>query len=269
MSTVKPARDLRNNTELAVGNDCRSSPRETMIFFRKPSPATVRAFLERQSLADFSYRALGCTRGTAPAGWYRAPLGVGGKAFSDACQALSAWTMFDLGWVEAHPAAAEIAAGTNVAVLIQRRAGVWWLNGARIVYVHDSTIDDRQFGFAYGTLADHAECGEERFWIVRDRDEQVWFELTAMSRPTKWFVRAGLPLVRRLQRRFAADVQAPWPTCGGRSIVTAAVLRVPIRCRERVIPATIKRLGRSRLEAQGMIKRQAPHHQAAVGNQTP
>ncbi len=196
-----------------------------MIFFLKPSPATVRAFLERQKSVEFSYRELGCTRGIAPAGWYcdryRALLGVGAKAFSDACRALSAWTMFDLGWVEAHPDAADIATGTNVAVLI-RAAGVWWLNGARIVYVHDSTIDDRQFGFAYGTLSDHAECGEERFWIVRDRDDQVWFELTGhvaaeqvvRTRGVAAGAQATAPLCRRCAARHA--------TCGGRLMVTVA-----------------------------------------------
>lgn len=181
-----------------------------MISFRKPSPDVIRRFLERQVSAEFTYREVGCTRGATPAGWYgdryRAHLGSGAAAFATARQALSAWAMFDLGWVEAHPDKTGIAPGTNVAVLI-RACGVWWLNGARIVYVHDPSADDRQFGFAYGTLPDHAECGEERFWIIRDRDDQVWFELTAMSRPTRWFVRAGLPLVRKLQRRFAADAQ--------------------------------------------------------------
>ena len=181
-----------------------------MIRLRKPSPEVIERFLSRQISAEYSYRELNCTRGAAPDGWccdrYRVLLGHGEETFTRARAALSSWAMFRLGWVEAHPGRREIAPGVNVAVLI-RACGLWWLNAAHIVYVHDEQNDDRQFGFAYGTLADHAECGEERFSIVRDSEDRVWFELTAMSRPTKWYVRAGLPLVRLLQRRFSADAQ--------------------------------------------------------------
>jgi uncharacterized protein (UPF0548 family) len=181
-----------------------------MLTLRKPTQDDVSRFLARQAVADFSYRELECTRGTAPAAWYcdryRAHLGNSVETFARAREAVLAWSMFRLGWVEAHPATSDVTPGANVAVLV-RACGAWWLNGARIVYVHDSPTDDRQFGFAYGTLQDHAECGEERFWVVRDHEDELWFELTAMSHPAKWFVRAGLPLVRRLQRRFAADAQ--------------------------------------------------------------
>ena len=40
---------------------------DAMISLRKPSPEVIRAFLERQSSAEFSYCELGCTRGAAPA----------------------------------------------------------------------------------------------------------------------------------------------------------------------------------------------------------
>jgi len=114
--------------------------------------------------------------------------------------------MFRLGWVEPYPAASTIAIGAPVGVLI-RAYGMWWLNAARIVYVHDNKTSDRQFGFANGTLAEHPERGEERFWIRWDSDDRVWYEVVAASVPAQWYGWAGLPIVRRLQRRFAADSQ--------------------------------------------------------------
>ena len=60
------------------------------------------------------------------------------------------------------------------------------------------------FGFAYGTLPGHALSGEERFTVVWDRAEgSVWYDLLAISRPSRLAWRLGYPLVRRIQRRFA------------------------------------------------------------------
>ena len=115
--------------------------------------------------------------------------------------------MFRIGWVEPYPMTDSIAVGDAVGVLV-RACGLWWLNAARIVYVHDCDTNDRQFGFAYGTLPDHAERGEERFWIRRDNDDRVWYEVVAASLPSRWYGWVGLPFVRRLQtpfcRRFPA-----------------------------------------------------------------
>ena len=112
--------------------------------------------------------------------------------------------MFDLGWVELRWPDAPIAVGTTVAVLA--RFGGWWLNAARIVSVFDDPAPRRRFGFAYGTLEDHVEQGEERFSVEWDeRDGSVWYDLLAFSRPHHPLVRAAYPLTRRLQRRFARD----------------------------------------------------------------
>ena len=76
-----------------------------------------------------------------------------------------------------------IAPGTNVAVLA-RVLGIWYLNACRIVYVIDETGPIETYGFAYGTLPDHAEKGEERFSVVWDHaDDSVRYEQFAFSRP--------------------------------------------------------------------------------------
>lgn len=104
--------------------------------------------------------------------------------------------MFDFDWVELCWPPKPIEAGETCAVLI-RHFGFYSLNATRIVY----TIDEPdRFGFAYGTLEDHGECGEERFLVERDPGGNVFYDLKAFSRP-----KLGYPLVRLLQKQFAHD----------------------------------------------------------------
>jgi uncharacterized protein (UPF0548 family) len=64
-----------------------------------------------------------------------------------------------------------------------------------------------QFGFAYGTLPDHVERGEERFTVEwrKDEDDSVWYEIYAFSRPKHPLARIGCPIARMLQKRFVRD----------------------------------------------------------------
>ncbi len=103
-------------------------------------------------------------------------------------------------WIQLCWGNAAIEPGTTVAVLVSH-LGFWSLNAARIVYVID---ESRRFGFAYGTLIDHAESGEERFSVEFHDDGSVWYDLYAVSRP-KLFARIGYPIARHLQRKFARD----------------------------------------------------------------
>jgi uncharacterized protein (UPF0548 family) len=74
------------------------------------------------------------------------------------------------------------------------------------VYVVDSDDTIKRYGFAYGTLAEHAESGEERFTVEWNRhDDSVWYDILAFSRPNHWLVRLGYPYSRYLQKKFAAD----------------------------------------------------------------
>ena len=107
--------------------------------------------------------------------------------------------MFEIPWLELRPPPA-IEPGAAVAVLV-RIAGLWWLNACQVVYCEFDT--PRQCAFAYGTLPDHAESGEERFSVRwSEEDDQVRYEITAYSRPRHWLARLGSPFARRLQRRF-------------------------------------------------------------------
>lgn len=180
-----------------------------MFFRREPSAEEVRKFISSQQDLPFSYAEAGSTRTSAPAGYLidhnRIQLGEGEETFQRAVSALRSWKQFELGWVRVVPPNRPIAVGTTVAVQGEV-SGLWSLNATRIVYVIDEQKDaTMRFGFAYGTLPDHLERGEERFLVERREDDSVWYDIFAFSRPQHPLARLGFPLVRRLQKRFAVD----------------------------------------------------------------
>ena len=131
-------------------------------------------------------------------------VGSGEAAFSRAKQALVEWTHFDLGWVELFPKRASIAPGTVVVVLL-RHFGFWSLNGCRVVY-SVGVEGSAEFGFAYGTLSNHAETGEEIFKVsFRPDTGDVVYVIRAVSKPGAVLARLGYPLARVLQARFRRD----------------------------------------------------------------
>jgi uncharacterized protein (UPF0548 family) len=183
-----------------------------MKSLRRPSTATVRDFLSAQAKLDFTYSAVGATAAVPPAGYVvdrtRIKLGEGEETFTRAKDALGRWDHFHLGWVKAGSPALKIQAGEVVAV-VARTGGLWWLNACRIVYVVDESGPIRRYGFAYGTLPDHAGTGEERFLVEWDRASgEVWYDILAFSRPHLFLTRLGYPYMRRLQKRFGRESAA-------------------------------------------------------------
>ncbi len=66
-----------------------------------------------------------------------------------------------------------------------------------------------RFGFAYGTLTNHAENGEELFEVFLDtQTDDVIYRIRAVSRPQAALARMGYPVVRHLQARFRRDSAA-------------------------------------------------------------
>lgn len=178
-----------------------------MFFLREPSPEAIRRFISSQRELPFSYPEVGATAGELPAGYIvdrnRTRLGAGKETYERAIVALQNWKQFDLGWVRMVPAETPIEVDAVVAILTHH-FGFWSLNACRVVYLIDEDGPVKKFGFAYGTLSSHVERGEERFMIEWDqRDDTVWYEILAFSRPNQLLVTLGLPLARRLQKRFA------------------------------------------------------------------
>lgn len=67
----------------------------------------------------------------------------------------------------------------------------------RIVAIVD---EPDRYGFAYGTLPGHPECGEELFLLER-RGGRSLFKIVAFSRPREALARAAGPITRLLQTR--------------------------------------------------------------------
>ena len=183
-----------------------------MFLLNEPSEASIRSFLARQQKETFSYPEVGASLSQAPAGYnidhHRVQLGRGEATFKLAKLAIQSWKMFDLGWCRIYPPAAPIEVGITVAIVINH-FGFWSLNSSRVVYLLKEKGEVHRYGFAYGTLREHGEIGEERFSVEWKRDEEsVWYDLYAFSRPGHIMARIGYPLSRRLQKRFARDSQA-------------------------------------------------------------
>jgi uncharacterized protein (UPF0548 family) len=172
-----------------------------------PSEDKIRRFISEQKDSGFSYPEVGASAMTPPTGYNvdhnRVQLGRGEVTWQRAVEAIRAWEMFGMPWVGLHWPNAPIQIGTDIAVLI-RHFGFYSLNACRIVYVVDEDGPIKRFGFAYGTLAEHAESGEERFTVEWNRaEDSVWYDIVAFSRPRKPLARLGYPLSRLLQRKFA------------------------------------------------------------------
>jgi len=172
-----------------------------------PSEDDVRGFISAQEHSRFSYLEVGASASSTPAGYTvdhnRVQLGQGEGTWQQAVKGIRGWQMFNIPWMRLYWPNAPIQVGTNVAVLVHH-FGFYSLNACRIVYVIQEDEPLTRFGFAYGTLAEHAECGEERFTVEWNRaEDRVWYDILAFSRPQKMLARLGYPLSRSLQRRFA------------------------------------------------------------------
>jgi uncharacterized protein (UPF0548 family) len=183
-----------------------------MILLREPRAETVARFLASQAGLDFTYSTVGATAGTPPPGFVvdhtRVKLGEGEATFEKAKAALCRWDHFRLGWVEAFSTRATIQPGDPVAV-IARGVGVRWLNACRIIYVIADPGPIRRYGFAYGTLPDHAATGEERFLVEWNPAEGiVWYDILAFSRPRRLLTRLGYRYMRRVQKQFGRQSAA-------------------------------------------------------------
>ena len=180
-----------------------------MFLITKPNNETVARFLETQKDSPFSYAEIGATRKIAPADYTidhnRVQLGTGREAFERAIKAVRNWKMFDLSWVNLCWENTLIEEGATVAILAHH-FGFWSLNAAKIVYVLEETGEIEKFGFAYGTLLDHSERGEERFSVeFHQADESVWYDLYTFSQPNRFLAKLGYPVSRYLQKQFAME----------------------------------------------------------------
>ena len=77
----------------------------------------------------------------------------------------------------------------------------------RVVAVID---EDRRFGFAYGTLAGHAEAGEEAFLAEQVAPGRLRLTVRVQARPATFLARLGAPVVALLQKAAAKRYLSAW-----------------------------------------------------------
>ena len=171
-----------------------------MILLSPPSKAVLVAFLERQRPAAFTYAGVGLTRdGASSPGFvrdaYQARVGRGQVVFDRARMMLERWRVHEAPGLSAYTGGRDLEPDQTVAV-VARVLFVHVLCACRVVYIVDEA---RRFGFGYGTLPDHPECGEERFLIEWLGNDDVVFSLFSFSRPASPLFWLGYPVGRLAQ----------------------------------------------------------------------
>lgn len=176
-----------------------------MFFLARPTADRIGEFLKQRESDKFSYSAVGATHDPSPPVGFnidhnRQLLGHGRELFEKAKIAVHRWKMFEVPDLTLYNSDMPIEVGRNVA-LLAHHPGFWSLNSCRVVYVID---EPQRFGFAYGTLTEHLESGEERFTVEFHVDSgEVWYDIYAFSRPASLLVKLGYPYSRYKQKQFA------------------------------------------------------------------
>lgn len=166
-------------------------------------------------MAQLSYPEHGATAGPLPPGYHHINrsevVGRGRDVFDTAAARLFSWEMHRGAGLRVQ-ASGPVRPGTVVVVSLGPLSGA-----CQVIYVVDEP--DRR-GFAYGTLQGvHPECGEEYFGVRIDpRDGTVYAEITAFSRPGRWWSRLAAGPARLIQRhitaRYIGALKAPLPPTG-------------------------------------------------------
>ncbi|HVF30796.1 MAG TPA: DUF1990 domain-containing protein [Pyrinomonadaceae bacterium] len=181
-----------------------------MFLFFRPTPLEIDEFLQERQSDEYSYPEVGGTSlDRFPTGYNidhnRILLGSGRPVFEVAKDAIRSWTQFKVPGVEIIHSNTPIEPGRTVAMLAEH-LGFYSLNSCRIVYVLD---EPGRFGFAYGTLTEHVEVGEERFTVeFHESTREIWYDILAFSRAGHLLVKLGYPYGRYLQKQFAIHSKA-------------------------------------------------------------
>jgi uncharacterized protein (UPF0548 family) len=172
-----------------------------MFSARRPSTADLAQVVAQQDGCELTYAEQGATLGLPPASYrhdrWEADLGSFDEATFDRLgAAVCNWQVqrgAGLTIYPMHPARPGLTFALSFRV-----GGVYVVAAGRVVYL---TSEPGRRGFAYGTLPQHPEQGEEAFHVVRDGSRMV-LRITAFSRPRHPLARAGAPVARLVQVRM-------------------------------------------------------------------
>jgi uncharacterized protein (UPF0548 family) len=124
---------------------------------------------------------------------------LGPGVFEVAAEAVLTWRMHRAAGARVEASGPRAEPGVTVVVGL----GLGRLRLSAPCRVVWAVADDRRAGFGYGTLAGHPARGEESFLVERDTDGQVWFSVTAFSRPASRLMRAAGPSGPLFQHAYA------------------------------------------------------------------
>jgi uncharacterized protein (UPF0548 family) len=177
---------------------------------KRPSPDYLVSLQQEQANLSVTYSEIGGTLAPElPGGWHHlkavrevaVPSGVDG--FARGKEAIRTWAAQKELHLELQPACPRMVEGSVLVFALPMKPSGFWATGAcRIVKVVD---EPNRFGFVYGTLPHHPECGEEAFLVHRDltTTNRVSFSITAFSRGVKLPMKVSGPIGRLIQRRAA------------------------------------------------------------------
>jgi uncharacterized protein (UPF0548 family) len=172
-----------------------------VIRLRRPDETDLGVLVERHRHAALTYSPVGVSGlEEVPVGYRRdrwgRDLGDGDRVFAVASQTIRTWGVHRgaglIVCADGPPTVGDVVA-LCAPLPIGHVDAV-----CRIVWVID---EPDRFGFAYGTLPEHPEDGEESFVVSMSESGVVRFEITAVSRPRHIMARAAPPIARVLQRR--------------------------------------------------------------------
>jgi uncharacterized protein (UPF0548 family) len=171
-----------------------------MLRLARPSDAQLLRVLSRVGDNSLTYDEVGATSSEPLPGGYhhvRAErvLGNGDAVFAKASVALRHWEP-QKGSGLSLVADGPVMSGTTVAMAAPLPVG-FAIATCRVVYVEEGAD---LFAWAYGTLSEHPERGEERFEVTRSEDAVV-FRVTAFSLPQQLLARIASPMARGLQSK--------------------------------------------------------------------
>jgi uncharacterized protein (UPF0548 family) len=150
-----------------------------------------------------TYAEVGATRSEVlPAGYRhvrrRVSLGVGEGLFTAVVAGMRNWGIHQQAGLRLRRATATPEVGSDFSAGLPLLMFTLWVP-CRVVWVRDEASF---YGYGFGTLRGHPECGEEAFTVSVADDGRVWFALRAFSRPVSWAARLGGAGTTWLQNRI-------------------------------------------------------------------
>ena len=162
-----------------------------MFRLRRLSPTQLQNCLAASVKDDPSYPEVGATvSGELPSGYrhdHDCRELVGPDAFERAAEGLRHWSAHEGAGIQIYPRRQRLEQEATI-LAIMSVGPAQMVAPCRIVRVID-TVD--RFGFAYGTLPGHPECGEEAF-LVESAGDLARFRIIAFSRPEDRLQRVSL-----------------------------------------------------------------------------